>query len=63
MESDLTPQPDIDANLVTKAQVFAFLESQFCLADQDKDGSLNLDELQTFIDVLCHPATKTARFR
>ena len=63
MESDLTAQPDSDANRVTKAQVFAFLESQFCLADHDKDGSLDLDELQTFINALCHPDIKAGRFR
>jgi hypothetical protein len=39
MEIDQRAQSDGDTSRVTKSQFFKFLESQFSLADQDKDGA------------------------
>jgi hypothetical protein len=55
MENDQLAQSEADTSRVTKAQVFKFLELQFSLADVDKDGALDIHELQIFIDALSHP--------
>jgi hypothetical protein len=55
MENDQSAQSEADTSRVTKAQVFRFLELQFSLADIDKDGALDIHELQIFISTLSHP--------
>jgi Ca2+-binding EF-hand superfamily protein len=62
MEIDQRAQSDDDTSRVTKSQVFKFLESQFLLADQDKDGALDIHELRTFINALSHPDITPNRF-
>jgi len=46
-----------DDRKVTKAQLFEFLEQQFTLADRNKDGALDIDELQNFLHRISHPDT------
>lgn len=55
MENDQAGQSETDTSRVTKAQVFRFLELQFSLADIDKDGALDMHELQVFQNALVHP--------
>jgi hypothetical protein len=55
MENDQSVQSEADTNRVTNAQVFRFLELQFSLADIDKDGALDIHELQIFQSALSHP--------
>jgi hypothetical protein len=40
---------------VSKQQVFRFLEMQFSRADKNHDGSLNLDELASFVHAISWP--------
>jgi hypothetical protein len=51
MENDQSAQSEADTSRVTKAQVSRFLESEFSLADIDKDGALDIHELQPDINL------------
>jgi hypothetical protein len=62
LKNDQRAQSDSDTSRVTKAQVLKFLESQFSLADQDKDGALDVHELQAFLNALSHPDITSSRF-
>jgi hypothetical protein len=59
MENDLKVQCNIDENRVTKAEVFKFLDSQFCLADQDNDGALHLKEYPVRYRMLARATAQT----
>ncbi len=41
--------------VVSKTQVFRFLEMQFARADRNHDGLLNIDELAVFMQSVSHP--------
>jgi Ca2+-binding EF-hand superfamily protein len=45
---------------VTKAKLVAYVEQTFVRADKDGDGSLDLDELNDFLRMLCHPYAITS---
>jgi len=40
---------------VSKEQVFRFLEIEFCRADKNHDGQLDLDEIQDFVQAIAYP--------
>jgi hypothetical protein len=42
-------------NMVSKAQVFRFLEMQFARADRNHDGQLDFDELEVFVQSVFSP--------
>jgi len=40
---------------VSKADLFKFMEAEFAAADRNKDGELEVDELQSFLNALSNP--------
>jgi hypothetical protein len=45
----------IAVELVSKEQVFRFLEIQFARADRNHDGMLDIDELTSFAHAIAYP--------
>jgi hypothetical protein len=50
-----------DACAVTKAQLLRFIETKFQMADQDRDGQLNVTELSIFLRFVTHPDLRALR--